>query len=162
MTLHTNKLAFLAELHDLRPLRPGLWLLAGDFNLIYRAEDKNNDRLDQRRMDQLWCFINEACLKEIHMHGRLFPWSNEHAHPTLEQIDRAFISREWDELYPASDLQSLSSMCNDHALLLLRTDISFRYRKRFHFCSIWPHFPSYLDIVEWAWHCPLNGTNVCR
>jgi hypothetical protein len=34
----------------------------------------------------------------------LFTWSNEWAHPTLERIDRAFISWEWDELYPASDL----------------------------------------------------------
>jgi hypothetical protein len=99
-----DKPPFLAELHDLRLLRPGPWLLAGGFNLIYRVEDKNNDRLNRWRMGQLQRFINEAGLKEIHLFGGLFTWSNEWAHPTLERIDRAFISWEWDELYPASDL----------------------------------------------------------
>jgi hypothetical protein len=36
---------FLAELHDLRKVHTGPWMLAGDFNLIYHTEDKNNDRL---------------------------------------------------------------------------------------------------------------------
>jgi hypothetical protein len=99
-----DKPTFLTELHDLCLLCPGPWLLAGGFNLIYRVEDKNNDRLNRWRVGQFQRFINEAGLKEIHLLGGLFTWSNEWAHPTLERIDRAFISWEWDELYPASDL----------------------------------------------------------
>jgi hypothetical protein len=41
-----DKPAFLTELHDLRQVRTGSWLLGGDFNMIYRAEDKNNDQLN--------------------------------------------------------------------------------------------------------------------
>jgi hypothetical protein len=37
-----DKPSFISELHDLRQLCSRLWLLAGNFNLIYRAEDKNN------------------------------------------------------------------------------------------------------------------------
>jgi hypothetical protein len=55
-------------------------------------------------MGQFRRFLNSACLKEIHLRGYLFTWSNEHMHPMLEGIDRAFISREWDELYPHHDL----------------------------------------------------------
>jgi hypothetical protein len=29
-------------------------------------------------------FLNEALLKELHLHGHLFTWSNERLHPTLE------------------------------------------------------------------------------
>jgi hypothetical protein len=40
--------------------------------MIYRAEDKNNDCLDRRRMGQFRRFLEEAPLKEIHLQGRLF------------------------------------------------------------------------------------------
>jgi hypothetical protein len=32
----------LQELRDIRAACPGPWVVAGDFNLIYRDEDKNN------------------------------------------------------------------------------------------------------------------------
>jgi hypothetical protein len=72
--------------------------------MIYGADDKNNDRLNRRLMGQFRRFINDASLKEIHLNYRLFTWSNKRAHPTLERIDRAFVSQEWDELYPSNDL----------------------------------------------------------
>jgi hypothetical protein len=55
-------------------------------------------------MAQFRHFINETSFKEIHLSGRLFTWSNERAHLTLECIDRAFVSWEWDELYSSNDL----------------------------------------------------------
>jgi hypothetical protein len=55
-------------------------------------------------MGQFRRFINDASLNEIHLNYRLFTWSNKRAHPTMERIDRAFVSQEWDELYPSSDL----------------------------------------------------------
>jgi exonuclease III len=90
-TAEVDKPAFLEELHSLRQVRNGPWVLCGDFNMIYRAHDKNNDRLDRRRMGQFRRFLNVTALKEIHLQGRLFKWSNERAHPTLKRIDRVFI-----------------------------------------------------------------------
>jgi hypothetical protein len=80
----------------------------------------------------------------------MFTWSNKRAHPTLEHIDRAFIWREWDELYPNHDLSSLPSMCSDHAPLLLCIDYLFKRHKRFHFRANWSRFPWFLEIVERA------------
>jgi exonuclease III len=77
-----DRLAFLSELHDLRQLRSGPWLITGDFNMIYKAKYKSNGRLDRHRMSQFRHFINEASLKDIHLSGRPFTWSNERAHPT--------------------------------------------------------------------------------
>jgi exonuclease III len=42
-----GKPAFLAELSDLRLIWSGPWLLCGDFNMVYRAEDKNNGRVNR-------------------------------------------------------------------------------------------------------------------
>jgi hypothetical protein len=157
-----DKPAFITELQELRSLCSGPWLLTGDFNMIYRAEDKNNNRLNRQLMGQFRHFINEADLKELHLNGRLFTWSNERTHPTLERIDRAFISKEWDELYPYNDLHSLSSMCSDHAPLPLRMDNLFIYKKRFHFCCFWTRFPATRRSSSGAWQCPLRDVNPCR
>jgi hypothetical protein len=51
-TTDAGKPAFLEELCELRSNRDGPWLLNCDFNMIYRATYKNNDRLDHRRMGQ--------------------------------------------------------------------------------------------------------------
>jgi hypothetical protein len=70
-------------------------------------------------MGQFRCFLNDAVLKEIHLSGRLFTWSNERLHLTLECIDRAFSSNDWDNLFPNHVMQSLSLLCSDHAPLLI-------------------------------------------
>jgi endonuclease/exonuclease/phosphatase family metal-dependent hydrolase len=130
---NADKLDFLAELNVLRQVRTGPRLLNGDFNMIYRTCNKSNNRLNRRLMGQFRRFLEEAAMKEIHLQGHLFTWSNERAHPTLMKIDRVFISNEWEDLFPCNDLHALSSMCSDHAPLLLRTDNSFVARRWFHF-----------------------------
>jgi hypothetical protein len=42
-----KKLAFLNDLRGLRCGHIGPWLLCGNFNLIYKAEGKNNNRLNR-------------------------------------------------------------------------------------------------------------------
>jgi endonuclease/exonuclease/phosphatase family metal-dependent hydrolase len=42
-----EKAAFLQELRSIRSSHVGPWLLCGDFNFIYKAQDKNNQRLNQ-------------------------------------------------------------------------------------------------------------------
>jgi hypothetical protein len=44
-TARADKAAFLQELRIIRANCPGPWLLCGDFNLIYKASDKNNGRI---------------------------------------------------------------------------------------------------------------------
>jgi hypothetical protein len=44
--------------------------------------------------------LNDLELSELHLSGRLFTWSNERLHPTLEHIDRMFVSEGWESLYP--------------------------------------------------------------
>jgi hypothetical protein len=46
-TNDSDKPAFLMELHNLRLVHSDPWLLTGDFNMIYKAEDKNNDRINR-------------------------------------------------------------------------------------------------------------------
>jgi hypothetical protein len=44
------KLAFLQELGVVRNECDGPWIIAGDFKMIYRAEDKNNSNINRPLM----------------------------------------------------------------------------------------------------------------
>jgi hypothetical protein len=145
-----RRLAFLHELRDLRPSLSGPWAIFGDFNLIYQAANKSNGRLSRRMMGRFRRLLNDLELSELHLSGRLFTWSNEWLHPTLERIDRMFVSEGWESLYPRSYLQALSSRCSDHAPLLLQFDDGFKPKRRFRFQSFWPQVQGYLDTMKAA------------
>jgi hypothetical protein len=97
---------FLDDLRTLRSTLSGPWVLCRDFNLIYQAADKNNGRLSRRMMGRFRSFLIVLELLELHLHSHLFTWSNERTHPTLERIDRVFVSPDWGLLFPSSFLQA--------------------------------------------------------
>ncbi|WVZ64360.1 LOW QUALITY PROTEIN: hypothetical protein U9M48_013890 [Paspalum notatum var. saurae] len=82
--LDSEKLLFLQELRDIRALCSGPWLVAGDFNLIYQAADKNNTNLDRAMMGRFRRLLDDLEIKEIPLFGRKYTWSNERSSPTRE------------------------------------------------------------------------------
>lgn len=67
-----QKIQFLDELKSTRLLQLGAWMIYGDFNMVYNAGDKNNDRLHRRMMGRFQRFLNDLELKELHLHGRIY------------------------------------------------------------------------------------------
>ena len=57
--LDSDKIEFLDELRQFRAASLGPWFLCGDFNMIYRAQDKNNDRLDRLSMRRFRAFLDQ-------------------------------------------------------------------------------------------------------
>jgi hypothetical protein len=137
--------------YDSRVGHLGHWLLYGDFNIIYRAKDKNNSRLNRQLMGRFHKFLQDLELVELHLHNHLYTWSNEQEHPTLERIDRTFVCVQWCDQFPHHHLDALSSSCFDHSPLLLHTNVTHIPHKTFTFESIWPKFPGYLDDVRFGW-----------
>jgi hypothetical protein len=129
-------------------------MLCDDFNLIYQAADKNNGCLSQHMMGPFRRFLNDLELLELHLHGRLFTWSNERTHPTLERIDKVFVSPDWELLFPSSSLQAVSSRCSDHSPLLLSLETCTRPKRRFTFQTFWPKVVSFLDTIKAVWSAP--------
>ncbi|XP_073358102.1 uncharacterized protein [Aegilops tauschii subsp. strangulata] len=81
---------FLAELARTSPAPSDPWLINDDFNLIYKARDKNNNNINHRIMGKFRAAIDIAGLEEIKCKNRKFTWSNERASPTLVSIDKFF------------------------------------------------------------------------
>jgi hypothetical protein len=144
------KIHFLQELREVRLNCPGPWLVAGDFNLIYREEDKNNNNLDQAMMSRFMWWINDLALKEVPLHGRKFTWSNGQNSPTLARLDRAFYSVEWEQLFPNCLLQSVASQDLDHCSLILGLNDIKQGKRRFHFKAFWPKLDGFQETVASA------------
>jgi hypothetical protein len=82
-----HKERFLAELVNTCNHENLLLLIGGDFNILRRPSEKNNDRYDER-----WSFLFNAIidglhLREIKMSGRKYIWANNLAVPTFEKLD---------------------------------------------------------------------------
>jgi exonuclease III len=59
-----EKIAFLQELREVRSVCLGSWMVAGDFNLIYKDEDKNNSNYNRAMMGRFRRFINDLALRD--------------------------------------------------------------------------------------------------
>jgi predicted neuraminidase len=71
------KLQFLQELGEIGQNSNAKWLVMDDFNLIYRACDKNNGRINRRLLNNFRNALNVLQLKEIddslgRMHFKLY------------------------------------------------------------------------------------------
>lgn len=148
-----DKIAFLQELRTVRALCPGPWMLAGDFNLIYKDEDKNNPNLNRAMMGRFRKLIDDLAIKELPLHGRKFTWSSSSTspNPTLVKLDRVFCSPDWEVRFPDCLLQSAATEDSDHCPLILGLRDIKPGKRRFHFESFWPKFDGFQSAVQQAW-----------
>jgi len=153
---------FLDELREVHAQGLGALLLCGDFNLIYQAADKNNDRLNLRAMRRFRRAIDDMAVDELYLHGRLYTWSNERRSPTLERIDRAFATVPWLEMFTTHHLRTLSSDSSDHAPLLLQLCTEPWAKPRFRFEPFWVRLDGYQEVVAQAWECQVPSVDACR
>ena len=83
-------------------------LVGGDFNIIRRREEKNNDNFDGRWSFMFNTIIESLDLREIELSGRKFTWANSLPNPTYEKLDRVLASVEWEQKFPLVTVQALS------------------------------------------------------
>jgi hypothetical protein len=156
------KIQFLQELCNMRLACVGPWAVGGDFNLIFRAADKNNSNVDRVMMGRFRRFLNDLNLTEVPLMGRKLTWSNEREAPTLVRLDHVFVTMDWEEYFPDCVLQSSASSISDHCPLLLGLHDFFMGRRWFHFESFWPWLDGFVEEAQMSWNqhvdanCPLK------
>lgn len=153
----TDKKLFIVELRVLKQTAKPAWLILGDFNLIYRDEDKNNGHLNWRMMDRFRRALNHLQVKEILLIGRRFTWSNQQSNPVMTRIDRVFCTTAWEELYSDPTLHPLSSYTSDHCPLLLLPLEHVSTPPIFRFEAHWPVMLGFHDCVSKAWNQAIHG-----
>lgn len=142
---------FLQEMLSLKPPVGSPWLILGDFNLIYKASDKNNLNLNRRLMGKFKRALDDCELLEICLQNRRFTWSNERENPTLVCLDRAFCNADWETSFPNYALHALSTGASDHCPILLSRQSTKPRRAVFRFENHWLYTQGFTEVVQLAW-----------
>lgn len=158
----SDKLLFLDEIRSVRQHVMASWVILGDFNLIYRACDKNNARVNHRLMNRFRWILDELELKELHLHGRQFTWSSETDNPTQTKIDHVFYTQEWEAEHPHCYLQAIGTSVSDHCPMVLACKPFHRRYKGLRFESFWLKQQGFLDQVKASWDRPVHSNNKAR
>jgi hypothetical protein len=147
-----RKEEFLQEMISIKPASQIPWLIMGDFNLIYKASDKNNLNLNRRLMGKFRAALDDCELMEICLQNRKFTWSNERSSPTMVRLDRAFCNGEWELLFPNFALHVLSTGASDHCPILLNRQDVVPRKATFRFENHWLGVQGFSDVVQQAWN----------
>ena len=129
-------------------------LVGGDFNIIRRRDEKNNDNFDGRWSFMFNTIIESLDLREIELSGRQFTWANSLPNPTYEKLDRVLASAEWEQKFPLVTVQALTRGISDHTPLFVDSGEPRHVgnKNTFSFETSWFEREGFLDIVarEWA------------
>lgn len=95
--------------------------------------------------------VDDLQLKEIHLNGRAFTWTNARERSTLERINRVFVSTDWEALFLECFLRALLSSASDHCSMLLYTTLHFVNKKLFCFESFWTKLVDFQEVAKAVW-----------
>lgn len=140
---------FLTEMLAIRqaPATPGL--ITGDFNLSYKASDKNFN-LNWRVMGKFRAALDSCQLMELNLQSRRFTWSSERENPMLVRLDRAFCNSDWGLLFQNFTLNALSTGASDHCSIILNQPQTIRKKAAFRFKNFWVNVNGFMDVVQQA------------
>jgi len=139
-------------------------IIGGDFNIIRRSDEKNNDNYNDRWHFLFNVVIDTLNLRELEMAGRKFTWANHLQNQTFQKLDRILVCTDFESKYPVTSVQALSREISDHTPLLCSTNSpSPAYQPQFKFELGWLLRDGFCDMVRDVWHSvPVEGSPLER
>ena len=124
-------------------------LVRGDFNIIMRRGEKNNDNYYGRWSFMFNAIIESLNLREIDLTGRQFTWANSLPNPTYDKLDTVLTSVEWEQRYPLVSVHAMQRAISDHTPLLLDSSEATHIGNKnlFSFELSWFEKKNFLDII---------------
>ncbi|KAL9665044.1 hypothetical protein QQ045_020453 [Rhodiola kirilowii] len=129
----------------------GPWIIAGDFNVISKWDEKRGGNLDDDgSMDAINQFHMDACVSDVGFKGNPFTWSNNHRGETRvwERLDHVICNDQAFCKFPHMQVQHLARVKSDHCPLLIDLEVKERKGFFFHYLKIWEDHPGFYDVVE--------------
>lgn len=126
-------------------------MLRGDFNLILRYKDRNNDLINRRMIGRFRHRVNELALKEVYLNSCRHTWSNVQSPPTLVHLDCVLCTSDWEDVVGECHLHCLASVVSDHCPLLLDCSPTTLARRRLRFQEFWLRLDGFQEVVADAW-----------
>lgn len=97
-----DKLLFMQEISNLKQHMLQAWLILGDFNLIYRVQDKNNRRVNLMLLNNFRTTIDNLLLAPLELKGRKYTWCNDQQKPNHDTNRPSLCHGRMDAVIPKS------------------------------------------------------------
>ena len=124
-------------------------VIGGDFNIIRRPDEKNNDNYNDRWPFLFNAVIDSLNLREIEMSRRKFTWANHLQNQTFEKLDRILVCTDFETMYPLTTVLALTREISDHTPLLFSTNnLSSSYQPQFKFELGWLLRDGFCEMVR--------------
>jgi hypothetical protein len=156
-----HKSAFLAELVRTCESETLPMMVGGDFNIIRKKEEKNNNNFNARWPFVFNAIIEHLNLREIALSGRQFTWASRRQTPTYEKLDRILASIEWEQKFPLVTVRALSRAGSDHTPLLIDSGVKAHLGNKpgFSFELFWLRQEGFFDMIKSEWESVISGCN---
>jgi exonuclease III len=155
----THKAEFLSELvriceHEELPM-----LVGGDFNIIRKREEKNNNNFKVHWPFVFNAIIEHLNLREIALSGRQYTWANRRETPTFEKLDRVLASISWEQKFPLATVRALTRTGSDHSPILIDSGVKAHLgnKSRFSFELYWLRQEGFFELIEKEWKTVVTG-----
>nr|CAD1838374.1 unnamed protein product [Ananas comosus var. bracteatus] len=142
------KADFFNELLAISERTGEIWTALGDFNVLLSLHDKNGSATNVDEILKFRRVVNEIGLIDLPLLNRTYTWTNGRRNPTLERLDRAFISQGWFYSFPRSALRALPRPRSDHTPLVLSAYTFVPSSSLFRFESYWLRYPSFNEELS--------------
>lgn len=73
--------------------------MGGEFNMIRSTEEKSSGTINRAWTESFISFIAYDGLRELHIVGNKFTWTNKQTNPVREALDRILVSAGWENMY---------------------------------------------------------------
>jgi exonuclease III len=114
-----RKTAFLVEMASFCNAVDGPYVIVGDFNILRNVREKNKPTSLPHSSEVFNLVIHSLSLREVHMKGGLYTWSNKQKDPTLKKLDRVLMSPNWEDLFPLVFVRKVVRDQSDHNMLIV-------------------------------------------
>ncbi len=129
----------------------------GDFNVLLSTSGKNGPSSNTSVMLDFRSVISDSSLIDLPIRNKSFTWSNERRTPTLERLNRVFVSKSWFLFFPRSSLRALPQPRSDHTPLLLTAFSFVPSSPLFRFEAYWLRYQESFEVVFKAWETGTEG-----
>lgn len=151
-----DKPLFFQELREAKPNIQMPWMVAGDFNVTLRSQDRANNNYPTRHMMRFRALADELQLIDMRLQGRKFTWSNER---TFVRLDRFLTNLEWTVAYPNTTQMALESQLSDHCPLQCSIQTKFPSTNIFRIENSWLKIDQFRQLVNDTWRNEQVATN---
>nr|XP_009781794.1 PREDICTED: uncharacterized protein LOC104230633 [Nicotiana sylvestris] len=140
-----------------------LWLVGGDFNVIWGKEEKYGGLLvSLLEVDDFRHCINTRNLTDLGFKGRRW-WNGRSEEDCIfKRLDRCFGNNELQQTFLGLEVTHLSKIGSDHCPMLLKCDIETPpIKKSFRFINFWTKHETFKEVVKENWNADFSANPFC-